>query len=89
MEMEQLRQSEASVSSSEGATEKQRRYQIVREALAIVRLEGQDPGQHVKKVYARYIEGDIDWAECANQITHAAILDLKEQLNELNYRYQS
>ena len=57
--------------------EKDERPVAVREALAITRLEGAEPGPFVLAVYEQYIAGDIDRETCEQQVKEAAIFDLK------------
>lgn len=63
--------------------EKDERTVAVREALAITRLEGEEPGQNVLEIYEQYIRGNIDWNTCEQQIKLAAILDAKIEIEKL------
>ncbi|MDF7675522.1 antitoxin VbhA family protein [Neisseriaceae bacterium ESL0693] len=50
----------------------------VKEALAIVRLEGQNPGSRVLAVYDDYIAGKFDFEMCTEKVFEAALEDLRE-----------
>ena len=60
-------------------TEKDARAVAAREALAITRLEGSEPGQLVLATYEQYIAGNIDWETCEKQVKAAAIKELRSQ----------
>lgn len=64
--------------------EQNTRMIAVREALAITRLEGKEPGRHVLAAYEQYIHGNTDWDECKQQVKSAALLDIKEYMDQLN-----
>ena len=67
--------------------EQDRRSAIVRESLAIVRLDDWNPGSHVLAAYDCYIQGDVDWKTCEKQIKKAAIIDARERMIELEQEY--
>ena len=67
--------------------EKNERVVAVREALAITRLEGGEPGQNVMAVYDRYIRGDIDWDVCEQEVKTGALQDAREEGYRLEHKY--
>jgi hypothetical protein len=67
--------------------EQDRRSAIVRESLALVRLDDWNPGSQVLAAYDCYIQGDVDWEACEKQIKKAAIIDARERMIELEQEY--
>lgn len=64
----------------------QRKF-YVNEALAIVRLEGQNPGPNALAVFDEYVAGNITYDELSALIFKAALTDVKELHISLNKQY--
>ncbi len=48
--------------------ERAKRVEEVRQALASVRMEGLEPGDHAKSIYQRYIDGELTLQEMGAEI---------------------
>lgn len=70
-------------------TERLKRTKMVNQALAIVRLEGQNPGPRALSVYDEFIEDKFGFDECKQKLFQAAADDLKEQSKKLDKEFPS